>query len=388
MNKKESNLNQAYKMKKIILAMIVLATIVLAGSCSSKNDGVSEEKQEQLNQYKNELSALKKKITKLEKELSGDTKEGVVNVEAKPIETGLYEHFIDVTGQVETDKNIIVSPEAAGKIISIEVKEGDKVRKGEVLARLNTEMTQRSLKQVEINLQLAVTTYERQADLWEQNIGSEMEYLQAKSNKEALEQQKEALVAQLDLAIVRAPIDGIVDDVIQKQGEMAGPQLPFARLVNIDNVYVTADVSEIYLQKVKAGDKVAIEFPVIEKNIDATIYRSSAVIDKNSRTFRVRIDLTNKANDIKPNMLALLKLRTFVAENAIVVPSILVKKDFSGEFIFIAQELDGQMRAKKQYIETGIKDNNNTLVTKGIKAGDKVITKGYAQVVDGSAISM
>ncbi|MCG8580711.1 MAG: efflux RND transporter periplasmic adaptor subunit [Bacteroidales bacterium] len=376
-------------MKKIIiLAMVALAIIALASSCASKSDDANANKQEELNQYKSELSELKKKIAKLEKELSAGRQEGVVNVVATPIETGLYEHFVDVTGQVETDKNIIVSPEAAGKIISIEVKEGDKVRKGDILARLNTEMTQRSLKQVEINLQLATTTFERQADLWEQNIGSEMEYLQAKSSKEGLEQQKEALEAQLDLAIVRAPIDGIVDDVIQKQGEMAGPQLPFARLVNIDNVYITADVSEIYLQKIKAGDKVAIEFPVIEKNIDATIYRSSSVIDPGSRTFRVRIDLVNRANDIKPNMLAVLKLRTFAAEDAIVVPSILVKKDFSGEFIFIAEEVEGQLRAKKRYIQTGIKDNNNTLVTEGVKPGDMVITKGYAQVVDGSAISI
>ncbi|MCU4158083.1 efflux RND transporter periplasmic adaptor subunit [Carboxylicivirga sp. A043] len=376
-------------MKKIIiLAMIALAIIALASSCSSKSNDDAANKQVQLNEYKSELSELKKKIAKLEKELSVGRKEGVVNVEATAIKTGLYEHFVDVTGQVETDKNIIISPEAAGKIVSIHVKEGDKVRKGDVLARLNTEMTQRSLRQVEINLQLATTTFERQADLWEQNIGSEMEYLQAKSSKDALEQQKEALEAQLDLAVVRAPIDGIVDDVIQKQGEMAGPQLPFARLVNIDHVYITADVSEIYLQKIKAGDKVSVEFPVIEKNIDATIYRSSSVIDPNSRTFRVRIDLVNKANDIKPNMLAVLKLRTFAEENAIVVPSILVKKDFSGEFIFVAEEEEGQLRAKKRYIQTGIKDNNSTLVTEGVKPGDKVITKGYAQVVDGSAISI
>ncbi|WP_244824753.1 efflux RND transporter periplasmic adaptor subunit [Carboxylicivirga mesophila] len=369
--------------------LLILPLIALMVACSAKQgDDDRQVKEEQLNQYKKELSELKKNIAKLEKELAADKKEGAVNVVATPVKPRLYEHFVDVTGKVEADKNIIVSPEAAGKIVSIEVKEGDRVKKGTVLARLNTEMTQRSLAQIDINLKLATTTFERQADLWQQNIGSEMEYLQAKSNKEALEQQKEALEAQLDLAIVRAPINGVVDEVIQKEGEMAGPQLPFARLVNIEQIYITADVSEIYLQQVHAGDKVNLEFPVINKTTEAKIFRSSSVIDPGSRTFRVRINMNNQSNDIKPNMLAVLKLRTFAAEDAIIVPSILVKKDFSGEFVFVAEEVDGQMRAKKRYIETGIKDNNNTLVVKGIEPGDKIITKGYAQVVDGSAISI
>ncbi|WP_439182852.1 efflux RND transporter periplasmic adaptor subunit [Carboxylicivirga taeanensis] len=369
--------------------LLIFPLIALLVACSAKQgDEARQMKEEQLNEYKQELSGLKKKIAKLEKDLAKDKKDGAINVVASSIEPRLYEHFVDVTGKVEADKNIIISPEAAGKIVSIEVKEGDRVRKGTVLARLNTEMTQRSLAQIEINLKLATTTFERQADLWEQNIGSEMEYLQAKSNMEALQQQKEALEAQLDLATLRAPINGVVDEVIQKRGEMAGPQLPFARLVNIDQVYISADVSEIYLQEVKAGDKVAVEFPVINKQMDTEIFRTSAVIDPGSRTFRVRINLSNKTNDIKPNMLAVLKLRTFAAEKAIVVPSILVKKDFSGEFIFVVEETEGQLLAKKRYIKTGIKDNNNTLVLSGIEPGDQIITKGYAQVVDGSAISI
>ncbi|TRX66253.1 efflux RND transporter periplasmic adaptor subunit [Carboxylicivirga sp. M1479] len=368
--------------------LLILPLIALMVACAGEPADETKAKQEQLKTYKKELSDLKKEIIKLEKELSLNRKEGVVNVVTAKAKQELYEHFVDVTGKVKADKNILISPETAGKIISINVKEGDRVRRGTVLARLNTEMTQRSLRQVEINLQLATTTYERQADLWEQNIGSEMEYLQAKSNMEALQQQKEALQAQLDLATVRAPIDGVVDEIIQREGEMAGPQLPFARLVNIDHVYITADVSEIYLQQINAGDRVDVEFPVIDKNINARIYRSSAVIDPDSRTFRVRIDLTNKSNDIKPNMLAILKLRTFAAEDAIIVPSILVKKDFSGEFLFVAEDIDGKVRAKKRYIQTGIKDNNNTMITEGLQAGDKIITEGYAQVVDGSAISL
>ncbi len=371
-------------MKKLVFAVSVM---VLA-ACSAKTADNRKEKEEELKTYKSELSDLKKKISKLEEELADGSNEGMISVEATPIKTDLYEHFVDVTGQVEADKNIIVSPESAGKIVSIDVKEGQKVKKGQILARLNTEMIARSMDEVKINMELANTTFERQSKLWEQNIGSEMEYLQAKSQKESLEQKYEGLQAQLDMAMVKSPINGIVDDIIQKQGEMGTPSAPFARLVNIDHVYINADISETYLQKVNAGDKVKLEFPVLNKTLDATIYRTSSVIDPDARTFRVRVNLDNPDQEIKPNMLATLKLRTFSAENAVVVPSILVKKDFSGEFVFTVATENGKTIAHKQYIKTGIKDNNNTLVTEGLKAGDQLITKGYAQVVDGSVISL
>lgn len=372
----------------IMNKLIVASLLALMVACAPAGDTDKKEKEEELQTYKKELSELKKKIAKLEDELSDGNSDGVVAVVVKPIENQLYEHFVDVTGKVEADKNIVVSPESAGKIVSIDVKEGDRVKKGAVLARLNTEMLERSLDEIKINLQLATTTFERQSNLWKQNIGSEMEYLQAKSQKESLEQKMEGLQAQMDMALLRAPINGIVDNIIQKQGEMASPSAPFARLVNIDQVYITADVSETYLQKVSAGDAVSLEFPVIGKSFNAKVYRTSSVIDPDSRTFRLRINMNNANGEIKPNMLAVLKLRTFAADNALVVPSILVKKDFSGEFVFLAEEVEGKLLAKKRYIETGIKDNNNTLVTKGIKEGEKIIVKGYAQVVDGSAISL
>ena len=373
---------------KIMNRFLFVGLIALLTACSATSNDEKKEKEEELKTYKKELNDLKKKIAKLEEELSVGADDAAVSVVASPIEYRLYEHFVDVTGSVQADKNIIVSPESPGKIVSIDVKEGDKVKKGQILARLNTDMIERNLDEVKINLELATTTFERQTNLWKQNIGSEMEYLQAKSQKEGLEHKLEALEAQLDMAHVRAPINGIVDDIIQKQGEMAGPSMPFARLVNIDQVYITADISETYLQKIKAGDEVELSFPVLNTQINAKIFRTSSVIDPDSRTFRARINLNNKSGDIKPNMLAVLKLRTFTQENAIVVPSILVKKDFSGEFVFIATEKDGQMMAKKQYIKSGIKDNNNTLVTEGLNVSDQLITKGFAQVVDGSPISL
>lgn len=379
----KSQRNQIMKKVIFILAIALLS----ACSATAPESASKKEKEAELKQYKKELNELKDKITKLEKELTSASSSSI-GVVVTPIETRLYEHYVDVSGQVRADKNIVVSPESSGKLVSIDVKEGQRVSKGQVLGRLNTEMIQRGIQELKINLELATTTFERQQNLWEQNIGSEIEYLQAKTQKDGLEKNLEGLEAQLDMAILRAPINGIVDEIILRQGEMASPAMPFARLVNIDQVYITADVSEMYLPKVKAGDKVEVEFPIINKVIENTIYRTSSVIDADARTFRLRINLNNASNEIKPNMLSVIKLRTFAADNAIVVPSILVKKDFSGEFVFVATQDEGKTVAKKQYIKTGIKDNNNTLVEEGLKVGDQLITKGYAQVVDGSTITL
>jgi RND family efflux transporter MFP subunit len=366
-------------MKKIV-SIALLAIMV---SCSS-ND--KKAKEDQLNEYKTELSRLKKEISKLEKEMADESGQSVVNVTTKPVGITNFKHFVDVTGNVNADKNIVISPETAGNIISIDVKEGDHVRKGQILGKLNTEMIERSIREVRINHDLAVTTYNRRKILWDQNIGSEMEYLQAKSTKEALEQKLEALKAQLDMAVIKSPINGVVDEIILRQGEMASPQMPFARIVNIDNVYITADVSEMYLPKIHEGDEVDIEFPVLNRSIKRSIFRISSVIDPSSRTFRVRVNLKNNDNLIKPNMMAVLKLLTYSDDSAIVVPSILVKKDFTGEFIFIAEKNGDKWVARKKYLETGIKNNNKTVVIKGLTGDDKIIVKGYAQVVDGSEI--
>ena len=369
-------------MKKI-LSIILIAILA---SCSATND--KKAKEQQLAEYKQELSQLKKKISKLEKELAVESGANVVNVYVEPISPTEFKHFVDVSGNVNADKNIIVSPETGGNIVSINVKEGDKVKKGQILGRLNTEMIERTISEVQINYNLAVTTYDRRKKLWDQQIGSEMEYLQAKSQKESLEQKLESLKAQLDMALIKAPINGVVDDLFQKVGEMAGPQIPFARIVNLEDLYINADVSEMYLPQVHKGEEVDISFPVIGKKIRKTIYRVSNVIDPSSRTFRVRVNITNEDNEIKPNMMAVLKLLIYSNDSAIVVPSILIKKDFTGEFLFIAEKQDNKWYARKRYLVTGIKNNNQTVVLEGLKPGDMLITKGYAQVVDGAEINI
>lgn len=369
---------------------IALVLFALAGSgCSSKVANERQDKEEQLAEYRSEMGDLQKKITELEKELSATAERGLVNVSLTKVTEQSFEHYIEVLGTVQSDQNLVVSPETSGNIIDILVKEGDRVNKGAVLARLNTDALDRSIQEMEVNLDLAKTMFERQELLWNQSIGSEVQYLQAKSNKETLESRLEGLRAQQAMAVITAPVSGVVDDLLQRKGEMASPAIPFARIVNLDKVYITGEVAEVYLNKIKQGDSVQIQFPVLNLTIPEVISRTASVLDADSRTFRIRVDMLNRDQKILPNLMAVFKLQTYHRPNAMVVPSILIKKDFNGAFLFVADTNEDQKEvARKRYIQSTINDNNQTVIDSGLKPGDRIITEGYAQVTDGALLNI
>ena len=373
---------------KLINRLSALLLIVVLASCSSGNAGNDDEKskQAQLVDYKQQVHDLELKIAELEKELDATSSVEYKQVVLADVEPKKFEHFIEVTGRVEADQELNVSPEGSGQIIEIKVKEGQYVSKGTVLGMLNSDPIDKTIDQLKINLQLAKTTFERQENLWNQNIGSEMQYLQAKSNKEALEMQLENLMAQKDMSVITAPVDGTIDEIYQKEGQIASPQVPFARLVNIQKIKVYADVAETYLTKIKKGDNASVEFPAIDKNRTTKIEMIGNYINPDNRTFRIRLNLQNKDNLIKPNMDAVVKLRDYVAEDAVVIPSILIKEDFKGKYTFIAAKKGNELTAQKVYVKTGVTDNNMTEVTEGLTEGMKVISEGFGQVVDGTPI--
>lgn len=370
-------------MKKI--SMVITAALFLA-ACSSTSVNDEETKRLELQKYKLELHELTQKIATLEKELSDSVNEDIVNVKVTDIVTQQFEHFIEVTGNAEADLDVDVSPETSGVIEDILVKEGQRVNKGQVLANLKIDALQRSLDELEIQLDLAKTNFERQKNLWDQNIGSEMQFLQAKTNKESLEKRIDGLKAQLEMAAVKSPVDGIVDVIYQKEGQIGSPQFPFAKVVNIENIKIYADVSESYLTKIKQGDRVKINFPSLGKEVDAAIHQIGNVIDPNNRTFRIRINLNNGDKMIKPNLVSIIKIRDYVAEDAVVVPTLFVKEDFKGDYTYIAENSNGKNIARKVYVSTGVTDNNITEVTSGLTSGMKIISEGYNQIVDGTTI--
>lgn len=365
---------------------ILIIAAVLAVSCNQQPAGDEASKRQQLKEYKQQLHELEQQIETLENELAATEEVEVVNVKVKELKTQPFEHFIEVTGDVEADLNIDVSPESAGIIQSIQVAEGEWVSKGDVLAELNTETLGRSLEEIEIQYDLAKTNYQRQKNLWDQNIGSEMQYLQAKTNMESLEKRLDGIRAQMDLAVIKAPVSGVVDVIYQTKGEIGSPQVPFAKVINIGDLKIYADVSESFLTKIEEGDWVNVSFPALNREKQARISRIGNTIDPNNRTFRIRIDIKNPDRMIKPNLVSIIKIRDYAAENAIVVPSLYIKEDFVGEYTYVVDTADGENIAKKVYVTTGVSDNNMTEITEGLSEGIKIISEGYNQVAEGTVL--
>ncbi len=372
-------------MKKILT--IVLAIIIVA-SCNSPENNSESSKEARLQQYKNELHTLKQKISELEKELKGEEKVEVVNVKVAELQNMRFEHFIEVTGKVEAELDVDVNPETAGIIEEVFVREGQAVKKGDILARLDTELLERSMDELNVQLDLAKINYERQNNLWQQNIGSEMQYLQAKNSKESLEKRVESLKAQIEMAEIKSPVSGVVDVVYQKKGNIGSPQIRFAKVVNISKIKVYADVSESYLTKIKKGAKVDVYFPALNREIKATINQIGNTIDPNNRTFRVRINMRNPDGMIKPNLVSIIKLRDYLNEEAIVVPVLYIKEDLKGSYTYIAEKQNGKNIARKIYLKTGVTNNNLIEVTEGLTAGMQIISEGYNQVTDGTLLEI
>ncbi len=370
-------------MKRIL---IVLTAAVLLSACNTTEDDAAKRKK--LQELKQEAHTIEQQIAALEKELDGTQEKEIVQIKTQELALQKFEHFVEVTATVEADQDVDVSPESSGIIKEVLITEGQRVKKGQLLGRLNTDVLERSIDELDVQLDLATTNYERQKNLWDQNIGSEMEYLQAKNNKEGLEKRIEGLKTQIELAEIKSPADGVVDILYQEKGQIGSPQIPFAKVINISKIKIYGDVSESYLTKIHRGDEVLVRFPALNKEVKAKIDQIGNTIDPNNRTFRIRINLNNPDKTIKPNLVAVLKLRDYVNNNAIVVPTLFIKEDFSGHYTYIVEENGSGNTAKKVYVTPGVNNNNLTEVVEGLAPEMEVISEGYNQVNNGSAVQI
>jgi len=373
-------------MKKVLFVIIV----GIIASCSSKVDNpeTQEEILNQISVYKKEVIELSKKINELKKGLKGfdEESERSIPVTIKKLSFEEFNHYIDVNGVVEAINAAYISPEINGQVKEIFVKEGQYVKKGQLLLRINSSVTKSTLKEVETSLELANTVYEKQSQLWEKNIGSELDYLQAKNNMESLESRLETLQAQIDMATIKAPINGIIDEILVKEGELAIPGMQMIQLVNLNDLFVNADVSEAYITKVKKGEMVILEFPSYPDIVmEVPVHRTGNVVKSANRTFKVQLKIKNINDQIKPNVLARIKINDYTSENALLVSSIIVKQDLKGSYVFVA---NGDNTANKVYIETGMSYMDLTMVTTGLSVGDRVIVNGYNQVSNGSKLQI
>lgn len=373
-------------MRHTIIYLLALTTIV--ASCGEKND--LESKKAKLEEYKAEVAQLKTKMAELKKEIAevdtsyaDEANRNAVLVNAKPAEVKDFTHKIEVRGQVESRKNIMLSAQAGGEIQSIKVREGQKVAAGQTLVVIDADVIRNNIAELKTSLELAEAVYERQANLWKKNIGTEIQYLEAKNNKEAVERRLATAYSQLNQAIIKAPFSGLVDEIPAKEGELAQPGTPLVRLINPGSMYIQADVSERYIGDFKKGDRVELHFPTQNKSLTSAISSVSEVINPNNRTFSVEVQLPKLDFPVKPNQVVILQMVDYKSQSAMVVPTEVIQSDKDGKFIYTAKQENGATVAKKTRIEIGRTQDGLTEVLNGIAASDEVITGGYRGLSDG-----
>jgi RND family efflux transporter MFP subunit len=371
-------------MKKVVHIVAVIFVLTLFGC-------------DQNEMIKKKIISKKEKINKLEneiKELESELKDTIqvndfIPVEVKEMVPEEFNHFIIAYGEVEAVDYALVSPEMPGQIKKIHVNEGQRVSNGQLLITLNTESLESQINQIETNLELATETFEKQKRLWEQNIGSEMQYLQAKANKESLEAQLKATKAQLRMSQIRAPFTGYVDKIYQKAGELATQMQPVLEMVNMDKLSVTADISENYIGSIQKGQVVQVSFSAMPDIImDVPVTRVSNVIDKANRTFEIEVKMDNPQQQIKPFMVSTIKINDYSNESALVIPSIVMKRDISGNYVYITELRNDMTVATKKYVETGLSFQDKTEIRDGLKPGENVIVAGYNVVSSGIPVEV
>ena len=379
-------------MKKI-LALIIISLALY--SCANTTDQPLDKKAilDKINTYKIDIVEIESKIAELHTsliEIEGESNQGSILVGTKSMIVKPFTHYIDVIGNVESDMQAYISPELSGLIESIEVIEGQYVKKGTKMATIDTEMTRNAIDEVKTQLELAQSIYKKQKQLWDQKIGSEIQYLQAKANKESLEKKLNTLHSQLKMATIIAPFSGYIETVSKKVGEFGSPNAPLFFMVNLDDLKITANISESFLPYINVTDPVRVTFPTFPNlTIEAKIGVIGTVVNPNNRTIKLQIPINNVNNKLIPNIIAEIKVADQQFDSAYVIPSIVVKNDAHGKtYIYKVRQDQGKLFAQKQYVTTGKSYGNKTMVVGGLKQGDMVITKAYNLVKNGSSIRL
>ena len=337
---------------------------------------------DQLNEISNELKSVESAISSL------DTLKRLMTVTSFKAEEKEFNHYIEVQGVVKADKTIGLRAEMGGAITAILIKQGQRVSKGQILATLESSVIDNSVLQLTTQLNLATTTYERQARLWDQKIGSEIQFLQSKAQKEGLENSLNSLKAQAYKMKIIAPFSGIIDQVFAKTGELISPQTPFLRLVNLDNVYIESEITETYLKAITKGTKALVHFNSINTTIEASITQVGNFINPNNRSFKTRIDIKNTNNDLKANLLANIKINDFNA-SGIVIPSKFIQQDRNGNtFVYVLEAEENSLKVVKTYVKEANSYNNFSYISEGLDSKSNLVGKGARLVENGEIVKL
>ncbi len=385
---------------KSILSIILLSLILF--SCGNKEKSkslesiLSSKNQEAIYTKRADLVAQQQMLTEQLKQI--DTKLADLNPDKNiPLVTSFvskkenFNHFLELQGNVTTKQNLVLTPEMSGILTQVLVKEGQKVSKGQLLATIDDGGLAQQRAQLKIQTDLAKTTFERQKRLWDKKIGSEIQFLQTKSNYQSQQEVLNQVNRQLAKTRITAPFSGIIDDVITEQGNVvAAGQSPIIRLVNLNDMYIEVDVPERYLTQISKGSKVKVEFPVLNKKIDTKIRQTGSFINPANRTFKVEIGLPKTNTNIKPNLTAKLKINDYSNTTALLIPQSIISENASGEqYIYILKnKANGKATAKQIIIKTGKTQGDVIEVISGLNNSDEIIQEGARSVKDGQEVKI
>lgn len=364
-------------MKRSLSFIFIL--FILLSSCGNK----SKDKQAQLAELKKEQSAIDLKIAALEAQIGPTNAGRITDVSAPIVKAKTFISYVEVQGIIDADENVMANAEVPGIVTAIYVVTGQQVTKGQVLAQLDNKVLQQQILQVQSQVDLANSLYQRQKNLWDQKIGTEVQFLQAQSNRDVALKQLSGLQAQSSMYKIISPINGILDQMDLKVGEAIQPGSQGIRVVNLSKLKVKADVAESYSERVKQGDRVIVTVPGASDSLITTITYASKVIQPTSRSYTVEVKLPARA-DLKPNMTAVLRIVDYEKKNAIVLPIKAVHQSENGEYVFVAKN----NIAKRVPIKIGSSYQGNVEVISGVKVGDQVVVEGTENIEEGDQLKI
>lgn len=387
-------------MKKIIYTTAVALLLMACGSeqGQSVEDLISQGNLEAIRAKKNEISEQQKAL-----ELNAMQLDSVIALldsnEKLPLVTTItakqqnFVHYLELQGAVKTKQNVLVYPEMPGTLQRVYVTEGQHVNKGQILASIDDGGVGSQVEQLKSQAELAKTTFERQKRLWDQKIGSEIQYLQAQTNYVAAENAVKQIQSQLGKSTIRAPFSGIIDDVIKDQGTVVspGPGSEVFRIVNLGNMYIEVDVPETYLGQVTKGKEAVVYFPVLNDSVITKIRETGNFINPSNRSFRIEIPVSNKNGNIKPNLTAKVRLNDYSNANAILIPQSIISENAAGDqYTYVSSEPDENNEAvvTRSIITTGKTQNGFVEVLTGITDGNHIVQEGARTVKDGQKVKI
>ena len=374
---------------------LAITIALLLFSCKEPSDHWPDDlegKKEFLTGLKGELTDLEVRIAKLtdkiaEEDPSLTEKSRLIN--AANLTSRTFNKYIEIEGTVVADEYANVTSEVPGRITSLSYKEGDYIKKGALVAKIDMESMRKQIAEIETSLHLARDVYERQERLWNQKIGSEVQYLQTKNNVERLEKSIETINQQLSKELIYAPISGVVDREFLKQGEVAAPGMPILKILDTYRLKVVANLPERYLTTAKKGLPVDLHFPSLGQEMSGRVTQLGRSIDPANRTLELEIAPSKRSNLLKPNLLTEIRIKELTIKDAIFIPSEYILQQVNGQqYVYTIMSSNNEYRAKKTMITTGPSFQGNIVVTSGLSAGDLIATSGTRTINDGELIEI